>query len=178
MHQNLTKIQKNAVETMKDILEVFDCKNKKFVVVSAMTVAEKPLTKNELQERTGLPVKELEEYIEKLTNKGFLAVFNPDEKEARYEINPDLEKVMMKKIREKLEKILDIMERHIDMTKDLLETGKPEFDDYDLLMAKMLRMKLRKAWMVHHILSKKRILVNFLESGEVDKEEIKKISIE
>ncbi len=178
MHQNLVQMQQNAVDTVRDILDILEVENKKPLIMVAMMMAEKPLTEDELAKRTGLDDAEMKKGIEKLRSKNILTVFNEEEDPPRFEINPEIEKVMIRRIRSKMEKILDTMQNHIETSKELLESGKPDFDNYDLLMAKFLRARMHKAWMIHHILGKKRVLLNFLETGEVDREEIKKISID
>ncbi len=73
---------------------------------------------------------------------------------------------------------MEILKNHIETARGLLESGRDEFDDYDQLMAKFLRTKLHKAQFLHRILSRKMILHDFIETGDISKEKINKIKIE
>lgn len=176
MHRNLIKVQENVISFVRDTLETFEIDNKKPVVLCALSVAEKPLTKEELAKRTGLDEDDFNKAMEKLLEKEI--VVESDEDGDTYELNHDVEKVLVRRIRSHMESIMDNMQEKFDESRKLLDSGRQEYDNYDILMEKFLRCRIKKGEMIHRLIRKKMVLFNFLETGEVEKEEIKKISIE
>ncbi|MCD4784052.1 MAG: hypothetical protein K8T10_09540 [Candidatus Eremiobacteraeota bacterium] len=176
MHRNLTKVQENIIGFARETLDTFEINNKKPVVLCALSVAEKPLTKDELAKRTGLNEDDFNKAMEKLLEKEI--VVESSGGSGTYELNHDVEKVMIRRIRSHMESVMDNMQEKCDESRKLLDSGRQEFDNYDILMEKFLRCRIKKGEMIHRLIRKKMVLFNFLETGEVEKEEIKKISIE
>ena len=62
--------------------------------------------------------------------------------------------------------------------KALLQSARAEFDDYDRLMARILREKIHKMKLISAVMTRRSALLRLLDSSVEESGEIKKITIE
>ena len=95
-----------------------------------------------------------------------------------YELSPEVEKMALRNVRSKIEAVRSRLESHVAECEGLLESGKAEFDDYDRLMAKYLREKIKRMKAVSTIMTRRTALLRLLDSSAEEKAEIKRITID
>jgi|WetSurMetagenome_2_1015567.scaffolds.fasta_scaffold303295_1 hypothetical protein len=178
MHKNLVRIQEKVVEGAKENLRILEISDKRLLIIPVLACAERPLTEEEIVTRATMDVKAVHEGLAYLTRESFV-ITTPDDRtgHAVYEINPQLEKVVLRDVQTKAEAVRSNMKSHMAECESLLEAAKGEFDDYDRLMAKYLREKIGKIGLVLAVMTRRSSLLRLLES-DGEGTEIKKISIE
>ena len=179
MHKDLVRIQEKMVENIVENLKTLEISDKRPVIVSVLAIAEKPLAEEEIAARARLGSKEVRKDLGSLLKKE-LVVESPAGPSGRvgYELSPDVEKVALRNIRSKIETVRSRLESHVAECEGLLESGKAEFDDYDRLMAKYLREKIKRMKAVSTIMTRRTALLRLLDSGGGEKSGIKEITIE
>jgi DNA-binding transcriptional regulator GbsR (MarR family) len=180
MHGNLRQIQERFVQATKETLEILEIRKVRPIIMAALFVSEKPLSEEEIAARTGLTLDRVGEEVAFLIEKEVLMGVSPKGGEGKtsYEVNPDIEKVLGKRVRSKAEKVLENTRKHIEESKKLLFSCESELDDFDRLMAKFLKCKMKKAEMFCLFLSRKMAFWDFLHTGEPADRGIKRIPIE
>lgn len=179
MHRDLVRIQEKMVENVGENLRTLEISDKRPLIVSVLVIAEKPLAEDEIAARTRLGANEVKKGLDYLLKKE-LVVESAVGASGRvgYELSPEVEKVALKSIRSKIEAVRSNTESHVAECEALLESGKAEFDDYDRLMARYLREKIKRMKAVSTIMTRRTALLRLLDSGLQQKGEIKKITID
>jgi len=166
MHKNLVRVQEEIVGNVRENLKALEISDKRPVIVSALACAEGPLTEEELVARTGIGTKEIRKSLAALSDKEF--VVESRERPAgivRYELHPRMEQAVLRSIRTKTEAIGANTRGHMDECEKLIESGTPEFDDYDRLMARFLGERINKMRLFATILTKRNALLNLLDTS-------------
>jgi len=179
MHKDLVRIQEKMVENVGENLRTLEISDKRPVIVSALAIAEKPLSEDEIAARTRLGLNEVRKGLGSLLQKE-LVKESKDGHSGRlaYELNPEAEKTALKNIQKKIEAVRSNTLSHVAECEALLESGKAEFDDYDRLMARYLQEKIKRMKAVSAIMTRRTALLRLLDSSVEEKGEIKKITIE
>ncbi len=179
MHENLVRIQEKMVENIGENLKTLEISDKRPVIVSVLAIAEKPLAEEEIAARAHLGSKEVRKGLAFLLKRE-LVVESAGGSSGRvgYELSPDVEKIALRNIRSKIEAVRSGLESHVAECEGLLESGKAEFDDYDKLMARILREKIKRMKAVSTIMTRRTALLRLLDSSVEEKAEIKRITIE
>ncbi|HUJ68729.1 MAG TPA: hypothetical protein VLW86_04365 [Syntrophorhabdales bacterium] len=179
MHEDLVRIQETIVRNVGENLRTLEISDKRPVIVSALAIAEKPLAEDEMAARTRLGSKEVRKDLAFLLKTGLVAE-SEDGTSGRkgYELSPEIEKIALRNIQSKFEAVRSNTESHVAECEALLESGKAEFDDYDRLMARYLREKIKRMKAVSLIMTRRTALLRLLDSSVQEKGEIKKITIE
>ncbi|MFP4496639.1 MAG: hypothetical protein ACLFQV_00380 [Vulcanimicrobiota bacterium] len=172
MNKNLKKVQQNAIEMVKQALEIFEIEQKRPVLLVTFNLAEKPLSREDLIERTGLQLEQMSPELEKMLERKIL-VQNED---GEFEFNPDMKDEVIPRFKKQARKVLDLWGQNIKENRNLL-SRKDNYSDYDYLMNKFLRTKLRKVEFLHKILKRKMAFVDFIETDQ-DEGEIQKVRID
>jgi DNA-binding transcriptional regulator GbsR (MarR family) len=161
MHQNIVTAQSKIIQLVKSNLEILECPSKKPIVMATLKISEKPLTIEEISQRAELSEDEVKNEIECLMNKGFLKKFPGSEV---YDFNPEILKIMMAYIYEKVDKINKNVLQTIGEVRILLYENPSEHSDCDHLMAKYLNDMLMKGEMIHTMVRQKLEVMNLLKS--------------
>jgi len=179
MHKNLVRIQEKMVENVRENLKTLEISDKRPMIVSVLACAERPLIEEEIKARTRIGAQEVRKCLGLLVNKEFL-VKTTDEPSGKvaYELNPDMEKIALRGIQSKVEAVRTNTKSHMAEYESLLESAKAEFNDYDRLMARILREKINKMKLISAILTRRSAILRLLDSGLDESAEIKKITIE
>ncbi|MGA2107977.1 MAG: hypothetical protein ABSH25_10080 [Syntrophorhabdales bacterium] len=179
MHKDLVRVQEKIVENIGENLRTLEISDKRPVIVSVLAIAERPLAEEEIAARARLGSKEVREGLGSLLKKE-LVVESADKSSGRvgYELSPDVEKTALRNIRSKIEAVRSSIESHVAECEGLLGSGKAEFDDYDRLMAKYLREKIKRMKAVSTIMTRRTALLRLLDSSAEEKAEIKRITID
>ncbi len=179
MHQNLVRIQEEIVKSVKENLKTLDVSDKRPVIIALLACAEGPLTEEEVAVRTRIGATEVGKTLGLLTANE-LVVKNPKglSGKVEYELNPDIERIALRNIQSKTEAVGNNTKTHAAECEKLLESAKAEFDDYDRLMARLLREKINKMKIITAVMTKRNALLKLLDSSPGESAEIKKITIE
>jgi predicted DNA-binding transcriptional regulator len=179
MHRDLVKVQEKIVENIGENLKTLEISDKRPVIVSLLAIAERPLAEEEIAARARLGSKEVRKGLGSLLKKD-LVVESAAGASGRvgYELSPEVEKMALRNVRSKIEAVRSRLESHVAECEGLLESGKAEFDDYDSLMAKYLREKIKRMKAVSTIMTRRTALLRLLDSSAEEKAEIKRITID
>lgn len=180
MHPNIKQLQQKAVQVVKENLNILEVKNIKPVIMVAFSVSEKPLSVEELAERTELTLEQIKTEIEILLEKEVIAPVKLKEEADKvfYEVNQDFHRTIIKRIKAKIKKVNQNNLKHIEEGKALLKAGENEYDPYDRLMCKLLKQKMRKFETINFIVSRRIALANLLCPENGCSEPMKKIDLE
>lgn len=174
MHKNLIEVQREFILGVGDAGEILEIESKKPVVLACMYIAEAPISISEISKRCSVDEDTVKTEVERLFKKQILSKTDDE----RYELNPDADKVIIQNIKTKIDLIHSNNKNKIEKIKNLMTSNKDEFDNYDLLMAKYLKSRMKKLELIHNFVEKRIFLWNFLSENEPKNETIKKIEIQ
>jgi hypothetical protein len=174
MHKNLVVIQQKIVENSRESLKILEVEDQGLMILPALAVAERPLSEQEIIDRTGASAGEIRKRLEYFVGRSLVV----KAKEAVYELNPEMEKIMARIVQEKIVALRKNTQEHMAECERLLNSARAEYDDYDILMSKYLRDRIAKMKLVVAILTRRNSLLRLLDSAGEGNSEITKISIE
>jgi hypothetical protein len=173
MHKNLIAVQERMVQNIRESLDILEVPDQKYLVLPALAVAEKPLSASELAGRTGLEEGQIRHNLDDFLARGVVLKEEGDV----YELNPEMDKIIAGNIQSKVEALRKIHLQHVSECESLLESGKKEYDPYDLLMSKYLKERLIKMKWITAVMTRRHRLLHLLNPDAADGEEMTKITI-
>ena len=144
------------------------------MIVPALAVAEKPLSAQEIADRTNISVEEIHRNLEYFLKRN-LVVSTGD---AAYELNPDRGKIIAQNIQERIETLRKNTKNNLAECENLLGSASAEYDGYDILMAKYLRERIAKMKLFTAFMTRRSSLIRLLDSSGEDNPEITKVTID
>jgi hypothetical protein len=179
MHKNLAMIQDKMVENVREALSILEVPDNKALIISVLAVAENPLARQEIMERTRIVDSECFMGLDALIDRDLVVAEGVNASgESVYGLNPKMEKIAARSIHSKIEALRSNTKKHVAQYESLLESAKGEFDGYDTLMAKFLSERIGKIKLIVALMTRRSSLLRLLDSGDGEGSEIKKIEID
>ena len=178
MHGKLKNIQKDLISNMRNNLEILEVEDEKPIIITTVAMAEKPLSESEIVTRSQCSKSAIKKELKILIEKDIIVITSIKGKKGEFfEINPDIDDVLSKRIREKVKKVSKNNVMTLEKAKDTISEIREDLDERDRLYANIMFRKVKNLERINKMTLKYIQIFNFFGPGDSDKKKIKKITV-